>query len=117
MVATQSSDRLVNHKIKTEVMTKTYYEYPQETWDEKTCEKWANYAPKDPWGNKPPKGLINNIGSHRAEYGQVHEYNGGCMREERWYDGEIRPLPLIHEDYEFFYLNSWGTTIRRKQAK
>lgn len=92
-----------------------YYEYPQETWDEKTCKKWAKYSPPaDHWGNKDPKGLINHVGSHGAEYGQVRKYNGGCVREGKWYPGEIRPLPVIHEDYEFYYLNSWGLMIRPK---
>jgi len=91
------------------------YGYPQETWDEKTCKKWANYAPKDHWGNKPPKGLIANEGSSSPEYGQTCKYNGGCTHDERWYHGEYRPLPLIHESYEFHYLSSWGITIRKKQ--
>ena len=95
---------------------KTYYEYPQETWDEKTCRKWSKHNPADHWGNRRPRGLINHIGSHEAEYGQVHEYNGGCVREGKWYQGELRPLPIIHEKYEFYPLQTWGLTIRLKQS-
>lgn len=95
----------------------TYYRYPQETWDEKTCKKWSRHSLPDNWGNREPKGLINHIGSHRVEYGQVREYNGGCIREGKWYQGEIRPLPIIHEKYEFYHLTNWGLTIRLKQIK
>jgi len=94
---------------------KSIFWFPQETWDEKTCKKWANYAPKDHWGNSPPKGLIAHIGAPSPEYGQVCEYNGGCCHEDRRWDGEYKPLPLIHESYEFHSLSSWGTTIRKKQ--
>ena len=98
-----------------ESKVKTYYEHPTETWDKKYCEKQAKSAPEDPWGNRPPKGIIANDSSPYCEYGQTVTYNGGCIHDGVWYNGETRPLPIIHEDFEFHYLTAWGLTIRSKQ--
>lgn len=90
------------------------YSHPQETWDEKECAKRARYAPKDHWGNRPPKGLISNVGSSYPEYGQTKSYNGGTIINDKWYKSEHRPLPKIHPDYEIVVLSSWGKIIRKK---
>lgn len=93
----------------------SFYEYPLEVWDEKTCKKWSKHNPADYWGARGPKGQINHHSSHYAEYGQIRYFNGGCVREGKWYQGEARPLPIINEKYEFYHLHSWGLIIRLKQ--
>jgi hypothetical protein len=93
---------------------KDCYTHKQETWSGKECAKRARYAPKDPWGNRPPKGLISHVGSAYPEYGQRKTYNGGCIRDGEHYRSEYKPLPVIPEGWEFAPLESWGTVIRRK---
>ena len=91
------------------------YTHPQETWDEKECAKRARNAPEDHWGNRPPKGLISNIGSPHPQYGQTRRYNGGKIIDGDWYEAESLPLPSIPESYEIVSLLSWGKIIRKKQ--
>ena len=91
-----------------------YYRYPQETWDEAKCKKMAGFAPADHWGNRPPKGLINDYSSAYPAPGLRHRYNGGCVRDGDWWEGEEAPLPIIHPDYEIVPLSSWGDRIQRK---
>jgi len=91
------------------------YTHPQETWDEKECAKRARYAPKDHWGNRPPKGIIANSGSSYPQYGQTQRYNGGKVIDGEWYEAESVPLPIIPDSYEIVSLVSWGRIIRKKQ--
>lgn len=91
------------------------YVHPQETWDEAKCEKAARYAPRDHWGNRPPKGLIARVGNSHPEYGQRIIYNGGCIRDNEHYAGEEIPMPAIPDSFEFVTLSSWGTRIQRKK--
>ena len=94
---------------------RTFYVHPQETWDEKTCKKWAN-KPRAYYGDRrSPKGLISPCSSAYAVYGKILEYNGGCVREGKWYHGEFNPLPVIDEKYEFEDMFSWGIVIKLKQ--
>ena len=90
------------------------FTHKQETWDEKQCAKRARYAPADARGNKPPKGIIARVASHRPEYGQTRRYNGGIVIGGEWYEAEHRPLPIIPDSYEFFTISSWGKAIRKK---
>jgi len=91
------------------------YVYPQETWDEKECAKRARYAPKDHWGNRPPAGIIAGEGSPYCGYGRYVRWNGGCVRDGKWYKAEFMPLPIIPDSYEFYYKSSWGRCIRKKE--
>lgn len=92
------------------------YSYPQETWNEQYCKKQSNYAHKDAFGNKSPKGIIAYCGSTYAQYGQTITFNGGTIIDDEWYNAVHRPLPLIHEDYEFYNMSGWGTAIRKKPS-
>jgi len=90
------------------------YTHPQETWNEAKCSKMARYAPKDHWGNRPPKGIIASYSSPYPQYGQTRRYNGGKIIEGKLYDAEQVPLPLIPKNYEFVPVVSWGIRIQLK---
>lgn len=93
-------------------MMKELYTHPQETWDEKKCEKMYRYAPKDHWGNRPPKGIIAQSGSAYVQYGHTVRWNGGTIREGELYEAEHLPLPSIPKTYEFVPVIGWGTRIQ-----
>lgn len=90
------------------------YIHPQETWSSQECQRRASYSPKDPWGNRPPRGIIASNASIHAQYGQTVYFNGGIVINNTWYTGEYNPLPSIPTEYEFVSVPSWGTIIRRK---
>ena len=90
------------------------YTHPQETWTEAKCARMSRYAPKDNWGNRPPKGIIADSGSAYLQYGQTIRYNGGTVRDGEWYEAEHLPLPAIPASYEFVPLVGWGTRIQLK---
>lgn len=90
------------------------YTHPQETWSTQECQRRARFAPADPYGNRPPRGIIASNASNHAQYGQTVYYNGGIVIENQWYAGEYHPLPLVPNEFEFVSLPSWGTVIRRK---
>lgn len=91
---------------------KELYTHPQETWDEKKCKKMARYAPKDNWGNRPPKGIIAHSGSVYVQYGHTVRWNGGKIIDGELYEAEYLPLPEIPKTYEFVPLIGWGTRIQ-----
>ena len=91
------------------------YIHKQEVWSEKKCERQARRAPKDAWGNPPPKGIIARAGCPHVQYGKTIRFNGGCIREGEWYEGEYKPLPIIPDTYEIVPLSSWGLIISKKQ--
>ena len=95
-------------------MIQDLYTHKQETWDKKECAKRARYAPKDHWGNRPPKGIIASCASVYPQYGQTTRWNGCREIDGGLYRHEHRPLPKIHKDYEFANLSSWGTIIKKK---
>lgn len=84
------------------------FQNKQETWDEKTCIKKAKHIHKDGLGTPYP--FLGYIGSN---FGEIR-YNGGCIRENEWYQGENFPFPVIHKDFEIFVICSWGYFIRKK---
>lgn len=94
------------------MMIKELYTHPKETWDEKKCKKMARSAPKDQWGNRPPKGIIAQSGSAYVQYGHTVRYNGGTIRDGEFYRSEYLPLPEIPKTYEFVPLIGWGTRIQ-----
>jgi hypothetical protein len=84
------------------------YQNEAEVWDEKTCKSKANHVATDGLGTPYPfKGYI---GSH---YGD-HRFNGGCIRDNEWWQGEHKPLPKIHKNYEIIVVPTWGSRIRKK---
>ena len=89
----------------------TYYIHPQETWTEKECAKRAKHIFIDGLGTAGgPRGLISNSDSSYPSYGQKKRYNGGCIRNGKWYDGEEVPLPKIPDR---FRISSWGIAIEK----
>jgi hypothetical protein len=90
------------------------YQHPQEEWDAKTCEKLSKRVAKDGLGTKYPfKGYIyqGEIGHHI--FGNTVRYNGGCIRDGQWWQGEEWPLPKLADGYKFVYVTTWGWRIVR----
>ena len=83
----------------------TFFVHDPEIWDAKKCEKAAKHTAKDGLGTKYPfKGYIGN------HYTKTR-YNGGCIRNDEWYNGEIIPLPQIAEGFKIVYKSTWGYQI------
>ena len=71
------------------------FQNPPEVWDAAKCAKMAKRTARDGMGTPYPfKGYIGD-----SHYGQ-HHYNGGCVRNGKWWQGENNPLPLIAKGYE-----------------
>lgn len=80
---------------------------PIAIWDEKKCARLSNKVVKDGLGTPYPfRGFLGNC------FGQFY-YNGGCIREGKWYQGELIHHPNIPANYEFFYEYTWGWRIRK----
>jgi len=93
-----------------------YYVHPQETWDVATCRKKAKHTATDGLGTPYPfKGYIGHdqYSVCGESYG-TKRYNGGCVHNGDWYEGEIRPLPIIPANFEIIYLLDWGYQIKEK---
>lgn len=94
-----------------------FYQHKAETWDEKECESIANSTAKDGLGTPYPfKGYMGCSTSIPPKYGSIR-YNGGCVREGAWYDGEFFPLPNVHENYEILYVPCWGYRLVKKATE
>ena len=94
--------------------TKPLYQFPRETWDREKCERLAKHVAKDGLGTPYPwPGYIGSYTSPAA-YGDIR-YNGGCIHDGQWWQGEHRPLPKIHEDFEIIFVTHWGWRIKKKE--
>lgn len=90
------------------------YVHKQDIWSEAECRKRSRYNPPNAYGDKNPwPGLISGSADPYAGYGHTVRYNGGCIRDGEWYDGESKPLPKIPETYRFVYRPTWGTYLER----
>jgi hypothetical protein len=87
-------------------MTKArYYRPAPEYWDARTCERKAKHTAKDGLGTKYPfKGYIGN------HYGKTR-FNGGCIRNDKWYEGQVIPLPVIAPGFKLVHKLTWGWQI------
>jgi len=92
-------------------MSKDFYINKREVWDAKKCAKHAKSNPKDHWGNGHPY-----KGHYFGKSGPTR-YNGGCIREDKWYQGELHSLPKVHKSYEWLYVETWGYRLAKKGAK
>jgi len=93
------------------------YQHPVEVWDEAKCAKLAKHTAKDGMGTPYPfKGYLGSSASIPPRFGPIR-YNGGCVRDDKWYQGENRPLPEVHEDYEIVKVPTWGWRIKRKDTE
>lgn len=92
-------------------MSITLFHHPQETWNEEKCEKLAKYLAKDGLGTKYPfKGYLGSSMSIPPKFGMIR-YNGGCVRNNEWYDGEFFPLPILAKGFAIVQVISWGYRI------
>lgn len=98
------------------------FQHPQQTWDAKKCEKLARRTTRNGIGTKNPyKGMVSygELGGHYV-HGMRVRYNGGCVRgegeNEKWYQGEEWPMPILAEGYEFVYTPHWGYRIVKKSS-
>jgi len=84
-----------------------FYIHPRETWDEEKCKKIAKRVARDGMGTKMH--FPGYIGSCIAPYGWGKtRYNGGCVRDGEWYDGEIRRLPRVAKGFKIVKRPTWG---------
>ena len=87
-------------------MAEKIYKIKPEVWDEKKCRRASRRTAKDGLGTPYHfKGYIGSL------FGVIR-YNGGCIREGEWYNGEDRPLPIVAEGYEIVHVPTWGWQIR-----
>lgn len=92
-----------------------YYIHKQEKWTAEKCLKMSRRVFRDGLGTPGgPLGLISNTGSAYPQYGDKVRYNGGCVRDGQWYEGEEVPLPKIPKTFRFRHITSWGTIIEKK---
>lgn len=68
------------------------FQNPTEVWPAAKCAKLAK-----------SKALFNRFGT-------VH-YNGGCAREDKWWQGENFPFPTLADGYEWKLRPTWGWYI------
>lgn len=87
------------------------YQHPQEIWDKETCIKMSKRLKRDGLGTPYPQRGYLEIPSQHG-YGET-QYNGGCVRDGKWYQGENFPLPQIHEDFHIEQ-DSWEFRIFKK---
>lgn len=83
-----------------------YFEHPAEVWTKEQCAKAVKKIATDGLGTPYPfSGYIGD-----SQYGEKR-YNGGCIRNDEWYEGEIFPLPIVPEGYKIIRVPTWGYRI------
>jgi hypothetical protein len=81
----------------------TYYVHPQQKWDAKLCKRIAARKLKDAFGTPHPyRGYVYGANPYPVCY------NGGCIRGDTWYNGEVRPLARLARGYEWKHIPTWG---------
>lgn len=82
------------------------YQHPAEVWTAAKCAKEVKKVATDGMGTPYPfKGYIGD-----SKYGEKR-YNGGCVREGEWYEGEYFPLPIVPKGYKIIRVRTWGYRI------
>lgn len=76
----------------------TYFTKPAPVWDEKKCQEETR-----------------RVYSILPSVEKV--YNGGCVHDGEWYDGERNPLPVIPSGWEWHYVVSWGWHVRKRNEE
>ena len=88
-----------------------YYQHPQDEWDEAKCKRESRKVWKDGYGTKIHfRGYLGSSATIGG-YGKTR-YNGGCEHNGDWWEGEIKPLPKVHQDYVIVVIPSWGWRLR-----
>ena len=91
-----------------------YWKPEPEVWDEKKCAKVAKKRGRDGYGTRHPyPGLVQASGAVGG-YGKT-KYNGGCVRDGDWWEGEDIPFPVIPKEYCYVYRSMWGTYLMRRE--
>jgi len=84
--------------------------HPRETWSKSRCEKAVKYAPANAFGDRPPKGLINDYASPDNAPGHnlrvLYIGDDGTV-----YRAQYTPVPITPKGFGFDELSSWGTRI------
>ena len=83
------------------------YQHAPEVWDEQKCNLMSTRFAKDGIGTAYP--YPGHIGNN---FGEIR-YNGGCIRENKYWDGENIPLPIVSDGYEIVRVPSWGYRIKK----
>ena len=86
------------------------YQHKREVWDRKKCSTLAKRVSSDAFGTKHH--LPGFLPGLRVG---TFTYNGGCVIEGKWYEGENFPIPKVPEGYEIYYEPTWFWRIREKE--
>jgi hypothetical protein len=98
-------------------MVHSFYEYPQEEWDEKKCARLAKKHDVDGYGGRDSiPGKLSDHASACQAYGLTHRYNPGMLIDGELYRNVRTPLPKVPDNYEIYNRPSWGWYIRKKEA-
>ena len=79
---------------------KIYYNHKPDIWSASKCARLAKANPKNALGTSDGIGYVGHLFGHYAHGSGTIDYNGGCIRNGQWYDGEHFPLPIIASGYE-----------------
>jgi hypothetical protein len=91
------------------------FQNPREVWDTKKCEKMAKRIARDGLGTPYSfRGYIGHGHGSVPMYGKVY-YNGGTVKNGKWFQGEDRPLPKVAKGFKIVYRPTWGFQIVKVQ--
>ena len=83
----------------------------REMWEVKKCEKLCKHVHEDGLGTKYPfKGYVGHLIGGMNGCLKVR-YNGGCIRNDEWYQGEEWQLPIIPPRFKIVMRPTWGWQI------
>jgi hypothetical protein len=87
------------------------YHHPKEKWSHSKCAKAAKHLATDGLGTPYPfKGYLGSSVALPAHFGTTI-YNGGCVRNDKWYHGEHFPLPELAPGFKIIVVPTWGWRI------
>lgn len=80
----------------------SYFHHAPEVWDKARCEKAVKHTARDGCGTPYPfKGSFPEV-----KCGPVR-YNGGCIRNDTWYEGEHFSLPVLAPGFKWVSRPTW----------
>lgn len=93
-------------------MAKRLYRHPRERWSKAKCQKLARRIAKDGLGTPYPwPGYLHPGEIGHYVFGLTVKYNGGIVKNGRWYAGEEWQLPLLPKGFEIVRVTNWGYRI------